>query len=980
MVGILILIPIIILLVVAMVSSIVSTQAHIAVENIELKYKNSDSTIYELSLNLENVADKEVNLNDYFDVVVSPKKANNYTIEWKISDDIFYTDSEYEKKHIQYVNNPASSEKVWPAAAFVDDNGNEVSSNTTGKMVIGSYCTFTVQVVAENVSKTLSVKVVGYDVQRVDLRAQSGEGKLSIGESVRILPFYMPIDSIVNDSEWTSSNTQVAIVDQNGVVTGVGAGKAVISHGAKVFSSGAMVYGTCEVEVSANGASMRYGSKVVTSRSTLTLAELGISDEAVAVSGCTVENGEVTITANKAVLSVNDKTFEIEKCGADEIVINNKDFYAYRDGGYVLAVGEHTLKLSAVWADMTNETVLTNVSWQSDNQSIATVNEKGEVKGISSGLATITATANGKSASVTINVQNKLASVQLRTSQASLAVGLAREMVFASQKFLNPANVKTDDTKIANSTFIVVQGEPENATSEELDLFYSAFNFEVVEGGEYAHFDSAVRNKLVFSDDGKALEGKGKQGIKVRVSAKYPKYEGMSKFTTQEVTINAIYGVAVSSVAEIEVASKYQRAYSEAEGNAIKEAEVDRFTIKDTTYIVINNVDADRTYAICLEADCNYGDDWDGSTRLDTADERVNFYGDVYGNGHMISAALGQLGGDNRLVRISLSNVTMSNITLRANTMSMSEDSDTVSGVDVNVFDDFSGIVMTIGSHVNWNKYRLKNVNIEYSIIENATQGVSTYNADVSYTGCIIRNMSKIGMFIKQSMNESEGYMYPQFSHVNLHNVVCSNTLGSMMSISYERYTIDNDSNYRFAEGNLNKDDSGELLAKNEEYFMEYFYDKGYNCIVNQTGFMRAYNWQKVSNAGLIKTGNTKIDNLIGTLAGAVILENSAFKDYVYSKGEKDDEMVSIAFICVGISMDDWILKEPTYLQLSMAEDEFYAIDTRTIKPEGSTIAESAARVVSNISMKLYGYKTTSTVSPTSTYVINDAFIASLHD
>ncbi len=640
-------------------------------------------------------------------------------------------------------------------------------------------------------------------------------------------------------------------------------------------------------------------------------------------------------------------------------------------------MGEHPLKLSAVWADMTNETALTGVLWKSNNESVATVNEKGEVKGVSRGLATITATANGKSASVTINVQNKLASVQLRTSQASLAIGLARETVFASQRFLNPTSVRSDDTMVANSTRIVVEGEPENATAKELDLFYSAFDFEVVEGGEYAYFDQTVRNKLVFSEDGKALEGKGKQGIKVRVSAKYPKYEGMSRFTTQEVTIYAIYGVAVSSVAEIEVAAKYQRAYAEDEDNLIEGGEVDRFTIKDTTYIVNDNAYAAKTYAICLEADCNYGDNWDGSTKLGTADDRINFYGDVYGNGHMISAALGQLDGSNRLVRISLSNVTMSNITLRANTMTMSEEKDTVSGVDVKAFDDFTGIAMTIGSHENWDTYRLKNVNIEYSIIENATQGVSTYNADVSYTGCIIRNMTKIGMYLRQSMREYDGYMYPQFSHVNLHNVVCSNTLGSMMSISYEKYTIDADRNYRFVEGNLGEDKSGELRAKNEEYFKKYFYDKGYNCIVNQTGFMRAYNWQKVSNAGLIKTGNDKIDNIIGSLAGAVILENSAFKDYVY--GEKDDASISIAFICVGISMDEWILNEPTYLQLSMSEDEFYAIDTRTIEPEGSATARFAAQAVSALSMKLYGYKTTATVSPTSTYVINDAFISSLH-
>ena len=84
----------------------------------------------------------------------------------------------------------------------MDENGNETSSNTSGKMVIGSYCTFTMQVVAENVSKTLSVKVVGYDVSRVDLRAQTGNNTLEVGSSVRLLPSYTPIDSIVNQTEF----------------------------------------------------------------------------------------------------------------------------------------------------------------------------------------------------------------------------------------------------------------------------------------------------------------------------------------------------------------------------------------------------------------------------------------------------------------------------------------------------------------------------------------------------------------------------------------------------------------------------------------------------------------------------------------------------------------------------------------------------------------------------------------------------------
>lgn len=965
MIGILILIPIIILLVVAMVSSIVSAQTHIAVENIELKYKDSDNTIYELPLNLSNVADKVVNLKDYLDVVVSPEKANNYTIEWKISGDVTYTDSEYEKKYNQYVNNPSSSAKVWPAATFVDENGNETSSNTSGKMVIGSYCTFTVQVVAENVSKTLSVKVVGYDVNRVEVRAQSGESKLSIGESVRLVPSYTPIDSIVNDSEWTSSNAQVAIVDQNGVVTGVGEGKAVISHGASVFSTGAKVYGTCEVEVSANGASVRYGNRIVTSKSTITLSELGISGEATAVSGCTVENGEVTVTANKAVLSVNGKNFEIEKCGADEIVINNKEFYEYREDGYVLAVGEHTLKLSAVWADMTNETVLTNVSWKSNNESVATVNEKGEVKGVSSGLATITATANGKSASVTINVQNKLASVQLRTSQASLAVGLARETVFASQRFLNPTSVRSDDTKIANSTLIVVQGEPENATEKELDLFYSAFNFEVVEGGEYAHFDQTVRNKLVFSDDGKALEGMGKQSIKVRVSAKYPKYEGMSKFTTQEVTINAIFGVAVSSVAEIEVAAKNQRAYAESDGNYIESQQ--RYEFKNdydgSVYRVRTNPASKSTYAICFEGNVAYTIAEQGE-HLAGPDDRLNFYGDVYGNNFMLSTETNQLDENAKIMRISWSNVTMSNLILRANNISEDKTESTLESAEDTK--DFTGILGIIGSHVSWNTYRLENVRMEYCIFENAKQAIDVNNSDATFDGCIIRNLNFMGINTHCRMNSEGEVFYPYYTHLNFNNIVFSNTLGSVAVVNYENFTTKGKStDYRFAA----------TAEANDKWFMDNFYANGINFVLNQTGFIDAYNWQPVSSAAIIDAGD--YTELVSQASDTVMRSNSFFESRRIIDSN-DACWIHIAFITVGVSTG--LNVEKTYSQITTQDKRLSYINTSDMQVESTNpVYKLGEQVLKKVSAGIWGYDNKQNIQPTTTYQVNDALIERLH-
>ena len=53
---------------------------------------------------------------------------------------------------------------------------------------------------------------------------------------------------------------------------------------------------------------------------------------------------------------------------------------------------------------------------------------------------------------------------------------------------------------------------------------------------------------MVFTN---AMEGLGKRQIVVKVSAKYPKYEGMTRFTTETVTLNVVYGVAVNNIDEL---------------------------------------------------------------------------------------------------------------------------------------------------------------------------------------------------------------------------------------------------------------------------------------------------------------------------------------------------------------------------------------------------------------------------------------------
>ena len=98
MIGMLILIPILILVIVALVSSIISIQAWISVEDIILKHKGTENVAEDISFNFANVANKTINLYDYIDVKVLPDKANKYTVEWHITGDVICTDDEYQAK------------------------------------------------------------------------------------------------------------------------------------------------------------------------------------------------------------------------------------------------------------------------------------------------------------------------------------------------------------------------------------------------------------------------------------------------------------------------------------------------------------------------------------------------------------------------------------------------------------------------------------------------------------------------------------------------------------------------------------------------------------------------------------------------------------------------------------------------------------------------------------------------------------------
>ncbi|MCM1455742.1 MAG: Ig-like domain-containing protein, partial [Bacteroides sp.] len=732
---------------------------------------------------------------------------------------------------------------VADAAMLVDDNGKEVDGNTSSKFLVNSYCSFKLNISATaNVSKTLRVNVKGYNVEDISVVDVNGETEsaISVGDKLRLNANYIPVSSIVSTTEWESSDPSVASVDQNGVVTAHSAGTANITVKADRHDTGELVTSTVAHVVTVSAGASKFGSEFSTSKP-FSLNAVGINpDDVISYEGCeigTEENeSKVAFTSDVAHIVTQNGTVTVNRCGDDDIEIENASVYEATDG-YVFEVSALALKLRAVWKDVLKEGEPNGVTWASSDAKIVTVAQNGEVSAVSSGLVDITATRNGKSSSLTLNVQIKLASMNLRTGNDYYAVGLARETVFAAEKY----RFDTDShEKTVNNVLIEIIDAPKRSQfdsdsefKKQLATFYNAYKYEIISGGDYAYFstDESEPNRLIFIPS--ALEGKGKQTINVKVSAKYPKYAGNDRFTSEEVAIKVIYGVEVNNIAEFYKASDDQKAYAYAEGNlqertiAFEHTNTERG--RNDLYRLYNSEHSLRTYGISVMNTLRYEDKLDDKGNpLEIRDENdVKAYGDVYGNNNWLTAERNQIHNVDAMLWIVWSNVTVSNLNLRANKM----DKDGTLSADET--DGLKGQSIQIYSCDDYKTNRISNVRVEYCILENGRRAGQSYNADYVLDGIVVRNMASCAFYIPARMypiEEDGKYVtYPVYSHMTLNNCVFANCLNTIASFSYERFSVTSEDDpfgdCDSGDGRFIRDD----LAANAAYFKKYFYDEGIN-------------------------------------------------------------------------------------------------------------------------------------------------------
>jgi len=977
MIGILILIPVVILLIVLAVGAIVSIDAYFAVEDITIEDVDGNP-VREIVIDNAEFASGSIDfdIHDHVIVTVYPEKATDKTVTWTL-EELQCLDDDYEQSYYYYLDHMGEVSRVNPVAMLVDEDDQEVESNTTGKVRISSYCSFKLRAQAGLHAVDIQVEIVGYDVKKVTISTVDEEDStLVVGEAVRLSANYVPIDSIVNSVIWSSDNESVATVDQNGIVKAVGVGTAHITHRASVYSTerGEVAFVSSapfEIKVEA-GASTIYGNSVTTSKSLLTLSELGLDDGYTVVSGGVQDGNQITVVDNVVVLRNGTKEFTINACESGDIVIDNAKLFDNREdlNEFVLEVQGSTLTLKVRYADDMATGTLGAVVWTSSNVSVATV-ENGVVKGLAEGVVTITATVGDKSADIELNVRSKVKTMRLLRTNLFYAVGIARETVFASHRYVD---VKVDNTKEANSVLVLIQGEPEEES--KLAEFYSAYNFEVVEGTEFAHFDNETRNKLVF--DGDELEGEGRQMVVIRVSAKYPKYEALTQYTTAEVAYNVVYGVEVHDAFELKQASFDQEAYACDNKVLSKDYHGKDCYISSSRTLAItlgDDIPLDQEYA-----NAYYDQDYfnqKGDKKLNDI-SRFDLYGSVYGNNHIVYSWKEFIADKYfEIFHVAWSDVTFSNVRVRVNTLGDDESSfsnDDTKGLWGDCID-----VETISTEWNpntWGRAHLQNIRIEFCLLENGIKVSSLYNADVTYDGCVLRNVAQCGMYVRTAFDEvvmdGEPLIYPHYTHLSMHNVVASNMLGTLASISYDRYSIIDANTPRF------KADP----AENDEYIIKEFVEKGYNTEFNQTGFLDLYNWQPASATNMLNTGNEKVNALIQQAIGALVDTHPQMDQFKYKWTRKEGMPAEIwfhmGFVSVGVS--NFPESEKCYLKTSFEDKNFRHFDAHDLEVIEDDDYAFLHAIFQSLDFHMYLYDNTSPITPESKVPDGIDLINHLHE
>ena len=306
--------------------------------------------------------------------------------------------------------------------------------------------TITATTVDGNKKAKCQVTVYAKTVPVTSIRLSETSLQLNKGDSRTLSATVQPDNATDNAVRWTTSDNSVVSVDQNGTITAVGGGKASITASAGGVSASCSVdvyVPVSSISLSANLLSLAKGTFAVL---TATVSPEDAMDKSVQWNS---DNPSIaTVDQNGKVTAINDGRAKITASAGGftasctvicvsipvTAVVLNKTILSLAKGS------SETLTATVSPRDATDNTV----KWSSDNPSVVTVDQNGEVTAVNAGNAVITASAGDVSATCEVSVFIPVTSITLSSTDLTLLVG---------QTAVLEATVLPDDATDKNVTW-----------------------------------------------------------------------------------------------------------------------------------------------------------------------------------------------------------------------------------------------------------------------------------------------------------------------------------------------------------------------------------------------------------------------------------------------------------------------------------------------------------------------------------------------
>ena len=303
----------------------------------------------------------------------------------------------------------------------------EVASVEGGKVSALKAGTATITAKAGEKEATCKVTVQKKYVPVESVTLDQTELALTKGNSATLKATVNPADATEPALTWTSSNADVATVDETGKVTATGGGTATIT--AKAGEKQATCTVTVTVPVESVTLDQTSATVEVNQSFTLkaTVNPADATDKTVSWSSShasvatvdqegkvqTLKIGTAIITAKAGgkeatcTVTVKTKVIPVESVTLDQTSLEmNK-------GASV------TLVATVNPSNATDKTV----TWSSSNANVASVDSEGKVTAVSAGSATITANASGKEATCAVTVVVPVTGIELNATELSINKG-----------------------------------------------------------------------------------------------------------------------------------------------------------------------------------------------------------------------------------------------------------------------------------------------------------------------------------------------------------------------------------------------------------------------------------------------------------------------------------------------------------------------------------------------------------------------------